>query len=835
MFKSIRPQLVAIVSGLLIMALGISMSVSFYLIADDYETHIRQNNAVMAESLAENIRQFMDNAYNISSELAANPDVVSGEPARQRHALLGVSERYPFFQLLIVHEPDGDQTARTSGELTNRAERWWFKKFMADKAPYIGKSYYSVFSNTAVTTLVNGIYDHGLLTGVLMSNIEISTLQPMVERYTAGPGSYAYLLDGDGTVVVHPDRTQIVELYNYKTLKKSLLKRDSSGVALRDDKGNEITEEVDFSIPQSLKAIIDEVTAGRTGIGEYTDEDGERYVCAYRSIPLPGGSDPWNLIMVQKKSTALAFLTDAAQKNMAVVLIVLLLSLGLVYLVAGRITRPLLAVIETTRRIADGDLAAPVPQSGAGAELGVLEESVARMAKSLQKTVGELELKNSLLAAEIAEREQAQRTLAVSEEKYSKAFRYASDVIGIVRLDDETYVEVSDAFFQLLGYARAEVIGHSSKELGLWYDLRERDKAFQLAAAGAGLRNSRARWRTKAGELRNGLCSGEILQIGGVRCLLFVWHDVTDAQKAEAELRQAKTELEEKVETRTQELTAANQELLSMNETLSGALDELQQTQDELIQTGKMAALGRLVAGVAHEVNTPIGVGVTAVSYLTEATQTLRQKYRQGALSRESLEHYLGDAEQSLTILTTNLKRAAHLINSFKKVSVDQSSEQKRLFRVTEYIEEIVLTLHPKLKKTEVEVNIDGSSSIELYGHAGAFAQLLTNLLDNSLVHGYETGQSGKIEISFSIEDSVFRLLYRDDGAGMADAVREHVFDPFFTTKRGQGGTGLGMHIVYNIVTQKFNGRIECRSTIGAGTLFAISLPLSGAGGNELN
>lgn len=240
-----------------------------------------------------------------------------------------------------------------------------------------------------------------------------------------------------------------------------------------------------------------------------------------------------------------------------------------------------------------------------------------------------------------------------------------------------------------------------------------------------------------------------------------------------------------------------------------------------------MASLGRLVAGVAHEVNTPIGISVTAASYLAGLSKNISLMYHRGDLAREDLEGYLAETEQSMSILTANLERAAHLVNSFKQVSVDQSSENIRSFIVAAYLKDILLTLHPKFKNTNIKIVLDGDEQLELHGHAGAFAQIITNLLDNSLVHAYEKkSQKGCIRIAYYKMDNNFHLIYSDDGKGMSEDTIAHIFDPFFTTKRSDGGTGLGMHIVYNIVTQNFGGKIECSSIQGEGSTFAIVFPM---------
>ncbi len=292
MFKSIRHQLIFMNCSLVILAIVVSMSVSYFLIAADYDKNIKQTNTAMAGSLAANISQFMQNAYNLNTQLALNADMVGDDGEKQKRILTDTVKRYPFFQLLASHKLDGDQTARSSGDLANRADRWWFKKFMAEKKSYITKSYYDINRNVAVTTAVNGMYSDDKLVGVMMADIDTVTLQQMVEKYNSGAGSYAYLLDGEGVVVAHPDKGQVSELYNYKSQKKIILKKDSNGSIIRDAKGNAQTGEVDFAVPAKLKDIIDKVLKGETGVGEYADDNGDEYICAYRSVPMPGALTP---------------------------------------------------------------------------------------------------------------------------------------------------------------------------------------------------------------------------------------------------------------------------------------------------------------------------------------------------------------------------------------------------------------------------------------------------------------------------------------------------------------------------------------------------------------
>jgi signal transduction histidine kinase/purine-cytosine permease-like protein len=291
-------------------------------------------------------------------------------------------------------------------------------------------------------------------------------------------------------------------------------------------------------------------------------------------------------------------------------------------------------------------------------------------------------------------------------------------------------------------------------------------------------------------------------------------------QLAQEELDERNLQLLQEV----QERNLAEAQLQEKAKQLEQTLHNLQQAEAQLIQTEKMAALGGLVAGIAHEINTPIGIGVTAASLLAEKTIAFSERFKSGTMKRSDLEKFLDLAQQSSRMTLSNLERAAELIHSFKQVAVDQSSESKRLFNLKEYLEEILLQLSPKLKATKHQVEVKGDRHLTLISYPGAFSQIVTNLIMNSLIHAYQPGEAGQIILSFEQTDTQVILKYTDDGSGIAPENLSKIFEPFFTTKRGQGGSGLGLHIVYNLVTRKLKGTIQCESQLGTGTTFVITL-----------
>jgi PAS domain S-box-containing protein len=256
------------------------------------------------------------------------------------------------------------------------------------------------------------------------------------------------------------------------------------------------------------------------------------------------------------------------------------------------------------------------------------------------------------------------------------------------------------------------------------------------------------------------------------------------------------------------------------------------ETKQRLVESEKMASLGGMVAGVAHEVNTPIGIGVTGITHLTEETRQFQRAFEAGELTKQGLSSYLSTVSESAEIVFSNLRRAADLISDFKKVAVNQSLAECEPFLLKRHIEQLLLTLKPRLAEQEVEISVICPEQLQIESDAGALSQILTNLVENSLIHAYPAGESGAFLIRLQyighpgdLADEI-ELSYWDDGRGMPEESRLHIFEPFFTTRRNEGGSGLGMQIVYNLVVHRLQGAINVWSEPGEGTHFTIHFPL---------
>ncbi len=265
---------------------------------------------------------------------------------------------------------------------------------------------------------------------------------------------------------------------------------------------------------------------------------------------------------------------------------------------------------------------------------------------------------------------------------------------------------------------------------------------------------------------------------------------------------------------------------LEEKERAEGAYQQLLETQDTLIRTEKLASLGGLVAGVAHEINTPVGITLTAASHLSLSTQQVVSQFSSGQIKKSDLQDYLLTAEESSALILSNAERAANLIHSFKQVAVDQTSEARRTFDLNEYLHEVITSLRPKLRRTHTQVEIDCPAGLDMDSYPGALSQVVTNLVMNALLHAYDEEQEGTILIKAdALSRQKLRLVVSDDGKGIPKENLERIFEPFFTTKRGNGGSGLGLHIVFNIVFKRLGGNINVDSTVGEGTRFTLTLP----------
>ena len=415
----------------------------------------------------------------------------------------------------------------------------------------------------------------------------------------------------------------------------------------------------------------------------------------------------------------------------------------------------------------------------------------------------------------ITELKEAQDQLALSEALFKGVFNQSLQFMGVVGLDG-ILLEVNNAALDIHSVKSEDVIGKPFSD-GPWWqnppslavtlqeDIRRALDGHmvrrEVKSYPDGFKERYVDFSLKPAFGPN----------GDIIFLLAEGRDITELRYVQDQLGDLNRDLEQKVEERTAELKRT--------------IESLEQTQNQLIQSEKMAALGDLVAGVAHEINTPVGISVTSISFMEEKLKEIDHKVADGTLRKSDFDKFLSVVREATKSSMLNLHRAAELIGNFKQVAVDQASGQKRTINLAKYVDEILLSLRSKYKRTRHTINISIPEDLLLNTFPGALMQILSNLIINSLIHGFEGIEEGHIDIGAEVTDEHVIIRYTDDGKGMSENNLSKVFEPFFTTKRGQGGTGLGMNIVYNLVANRLSGTISCSSVPGQGTAFTILLP----------
>lgn len=401
---------------------------------------------------------------------------------------------------------------------------------------------------------------------------------------------------------------------------------------------------------------------------------------------------------------------------------------------------------------------------------------------------------------------QAKTALQESKERFIALFQSSPIALSVSvrQAPDYQVSELNAAWYRSFGYSADAVIGRRAAEFSFWDRPDEHAFVIDSIEANGEIREYEAWLRHQDGSLILCSISAQRMVVGNHTLLLAAYVDITEKRRIEQEIRDLNATLESRIQQRTQ---------------------ELQQAQAEIMRSEKFAALGSLVAGVAHELNTPIGTSLTVATTLTDRTRAIREQLLSG-MRRSALEDYLADSLAGSEILSRNLQRAAELIQSFKSIAVDQASDQRRTFDLRQIIEETLNALRPSLKKKPYSVNTVIEDGLEINSYAGSLEQVVVNLINNAVLHGFEGRDSGTISIhARPLDAQHIRLQISDNGCGIPAANLARIFDPFFTTKLGKGGSGLGLHIVRNIIEDILGGRITASSEVGRGTIMTLDLP----------
>lgn len=497
----------------------------------------------------------------------------------------------------------------------------------------------------------------------------------------------------------------------------------------------------------------------------------------------------WRIVVVIPESDLLGVVKQRQSTMTSLVVLLLILSTAIGAVVISKFLRPILSAADTASEISYGNWDARFnPHGFVFYETHQLGSALEAMAKRLQETFNQI---------------------TFSEEKYRSLIENVDHMIYSVT-PEGNIISVNAIFEQTVGRSRESLY---NQPLEIVF-VHEKDKQYwreQITWIQQNKEKVKLQYQFTQSDGNPRILDVILIPIlssnGTLEMILGTNTDITELIYAQQEITR---------------LLAVEKETLE--KLVAERTFELEQAMNELIEKEKLASLGSLVSGISHEINTPLGVAVSAGSYLDQLLTEFGEKLTKGIASKTDFAKFMTDMDESITIINTNIIRAADLVKSFKEIAVKQSIEGRMLFNVHDYLNATIMSLRHEYKEAGHHIELHCDPLLEINSYPGTFSQILTNLLMNSFIHGYSEKRHGQIHIDITQSDQRLVLIYKDDGKGMPPEVVSKIFDPFFTTNRNKGGSGLGLNIVYNLVTGQLGGKIHCESKEDAGTTFTIEI-----------
>ncbi len=627
--------------------------------------------------------------------------------------------------------------------------------------------YFDDKAQTWVTSIITPV-DQTRWVGTASQDIALDAL---IERTNeqAAPGTYNLILDAKGRLLAHPDLM----------------------VPIRKAGGN--LDIRTLSDPLLLD-IYAQAQRGSSAPEVVPSSDGSHYLGISR-IQGP----QWFWVTVYPKALVEGRGVAAARSILLVGVVGLIIELTLLaWIIRRTVLKPLKILSDATQALADGNMNVQLNVEGQ-AELAQLARNFRHMTEKLR------------------ERE---AVLVRSEAFKDALFQTIPDVIFVKDLDGRI-LTANRAFEQIYGCTLSALLGKSDADYAPpdmvgFFAARDREA---MEAGKPTYSENDIRHAQSGAVLHYETIKAPIVDSDG-KCLglLGIGRDITDRKRAQEELEALNHQLEDRVLTRTHDLERSNAEL-------KDAMQVLQRTQSELVQGEKLASLGRMVSGVAHELNTPIGNALTIGSTLADQMRRMHLAMDSNQLKRSELSGFLREGAEAVDVLERALAQASHLVASFKQVSADQQSEQRRHFDLATSVDEILAILRPGMRGMAIRLESSVPAGIAMDSYPGLLAQVLSNLVTNAKMHAFEGQTQGQVLIESQEQGDQVSLFIRDNGQGIPEEIRSRIFDPFFTTRMGRGGTGLGLSIVHGIVTQGLGGSIRVDYAMAQGTCFVVTIP----------
>lgn len=628
-------------------------------------------------------------------------------------------------------------------------------------------------NEATISSLVPVIDNYGDFKGVADIDVKLSGINEFLATEINKGNGIIYIVDGNWSVIAHSLETETVKVTTQNPPEGKLYLAVSS----------------DNRIESVSAKYLIENTASNDIVYRF-EIDGEKYFTMVSALEDPKGLD-WRIVTVIPENDLLGVVKSRQTLSTIGIVGLILIASALGLVILSRVIRPIRKASVLASEISEGNWDAQITHDRFDFyETNQLIHALAVMINNLKSSFYEIKM---------------------SQEKYRSLVENVDNMIYSISKEGN-FVSVNTSFEKLIQRERSEIVGapiesiFSSDESKRYW--RKTIDEIIINKAKVNLQFDFVSENNQQITLKVNLIP--ILDdLGEVQLILGSNTDITSLIEAQNEINRLVEGEKEKLEKLVLERTEA-----------------LRLAMDELVEKEKMASLGSLVSGISHEINTPLGVAVSAGSFIEKILSDFQLKLVNNDVSKNDFIKFVNNMEESSTIINTNLIRAAELVKSFKEIAVYQSIEGKVKFNLLNYVTATVLSLKHEYKSAEHHIDIDCDKELEIQSYPGAFSQILTNLLMNSFIHGYSDRNNGNILIRFEVNNKTLKMTYKDDGVGISEESLSKIFDPFFTTNRSKGGSGLGLNIVYNLVTRQLNGRITCQSKLDEGTTFIMEMSL---------